>query len=114
MEREEGRMSGGALFDYTWPNLEEADGEWRDEEINELYHDLFVGAEFSVRGHGGLIQSLDFLLSRDISEDSYREKVARFKDKWFKRTPKTRLEYYQRKLQERCDELKEELGCATD
>ena len=34
-------MSGGVLFDYTWPNLQEADGKWHDHELDELYHDLF-------------------------------------------------------------------------
>ncbi len=41
-------MSGGVLFDYTWPNLQEADGKWHDNELDELYHDLFCGGEFSV------------------------------------------------------------------
>lgn len=100
-------MSGGR-FGY-WSLPDELQDGWRDCEINDLVQDLFCNGEFSVRGYGGLMQSLDFWLSADIDEESYREKVARFKNKWFKRTPKTRLEYYQRKLQERCDELKEEL-----
>lgn len=101
-------MSGGH-FDYE--RVPECfDGAWLDSEVNDLVHDLFFGGEFSVRGHGGLLQSLDFFLACDICEESYREKVAAFKKKWFKRTPKNRCEYYQRKLQERCDELKKELA----
>lgn len=103
-------MSGGDLFDYTYPNFDMADGKWRDEELNELYHDLFCGEEFSARGYGGLCLSLDFYLSGDTCEEDYREAVKRFKAKWFHRTPKNRLEYYQNKLQERCDELKREMG----
>lgn len=102
-------MSGGH-FGYSY-HPENLDGQWRDEEINELYHDLFCGGEFAVRDYGGLFQSLDFYLSYDTSEEDYREAVARFKAKWFHRTPKNRVEFYRNKLQERCDELKRELGC---
>lgn len=105
----EGSMSGGRLFDYTWPNLEEADGKWQDEELNELYHDLFCGGDFAVRDYGGLCQSLDFYLSGDTDEESYREDLARFKAKWMHRTPKNRVEFYQGKLQEACERYKSEL-----
>ncbi len=103
-------MSGGELFDYTYPNFEVADGRWCDEELNELYHDLFCGGDFSMRGYGGLCQSLDFYLSDDIDEESYREAVSRFKAKWMHRTPRNRVEFYQRKLQEYADRLKREMG----
>lgn len=102
-------MSGGALFDYTYPNFDGADGKWQDEELNELYHDLFCGGEFAVYDYGGLAQSLDYYLSGDIGREGYLEAVQRFKQKWFKRTPKNRTEYYQRKLQEYADKLKSEL-----
>lgn len=103
-------MSGGKLFGYTWPDLDEADGKWRDEELNELYHDLFCGGEFSVRGYGGLCQSLDFFLSGDTDEEDYRDAASRFKAKWMHRTPRNRVEFYQRKLQEYADRLKKEMG----
>lgn len=103
-------MSGGELFDYRCPDLDEADGKWRDEELNELYHDLCCGGKFSVRGYGGLCKSLDLWLSGDIEEDGYREAVARFKAKWMHRTPRNRVEFYQRKLQEYADRLKREMG----
>ena len=105
-------MSGGELFDYRYPNFDEADGKWADEEINELYHDLFCGGDFSVRGYGGLAQSLDFWISGDTCEEDYREAAARFKKKWFHRTPKQRVEFYQNKLQVDCDRYKRELGDA--
>lgn len=101
-------MSGGH-FDYGAVSYE-LEGAWRDEEINELIKDLFFGGDFSVRGYGGLFQSLDFWLSGDTYEDDYRDAVAEFKAKWFHRTPKNRVEFYQNKLQERCDELKREMG----
>lgn len=101
-------MSGG-YFNYGhYP--EEIDGNWCDAEINELYHDLFLGGDFAVRDYGGLFQSLDFFLSDDTSEEQYRESVDRFKTKWFRRTPKNRVEFYQNKLQEQCDKFKRELG----
>lgn len=103
-------MSGGALFDHTWPCLDEADGKWADEEMNELYHDLFCGGEFAVRSYGGLAQSLDFWLSGDTSEDDYREALARFKAKWFHRTPRNRVEFYEGKIQAYADRCKVELG----
>lgn len=102
-------MSGGALYNYTYPNFEEADGKWQDEELNELYSDLFCGGEFAVHGYGGLAQSLDYYLSGDIDRSDYLDYLQEFKRKWFKRTPKNRTEYYQRKLQEYADKLKDEL-----
>lgn len=101
-------MSGGH-FGWSW-TPEDLDGEWRDEEINELFNDLFCGGGFSVRGYGGLFQSLDFWLSADTDEESYREAVAAFKRKWFHRTPKNRVEFYQQKLQDYADRLKREMG----
>ncbi len=103
-------MSGGVLFDYTWPNLQEADGKWHDNELDELYHDLFCGGEFSVRGYGGLAQSLDFWLSDDTGEEHYRDAVARFKAKWMHRTPRNRVEFYEGKIQAYADKCKVELG----
>lgn len=103
-------MSGGALFDYSYPDFSEAKGKWHDEELNELYDDLFCNGRFSVRGYGGLAQSLDFYLSGDTDEEDYREAVARFKSKWMHRTPRNRVEFYQGKLQDYADRLKREMG----
>lgn len=103
-------MSGGALFDYSYPNFEEARGKWQDEELDELYDDLFCNGRFAVRDYGGLAQSLDFYLSCDTSEEDYRDAVARFKQKWMHCTPRNRVEFYQRKLQEYADRYKSELA----
>lgn len=103
-------MSGGRLFDYSYPDFSEASGKWMDEELNELYDDLFINGRFSVRGYGGLAQSLDFYLSGDIEESDYRSAATAFKQKWMHRTPRNRVEYYQGKLQEYADRLKAEMG----
>lgn len=100
-------MSGGH---FNYMNFDGLDGEWRDEEMGELFHDLFVGGDFSIHGYGGLLQSLDFWLSSDIREETYRRKVAEFKAKWMERTPKSRVEFYQRKIQEYADKCKREFG----
>lgn len=103
-------MSGGALFDYSYPNFDGARGKWSDEELNELYDDLFCNGRFAVRDYGGLAQSLDFWLSGDTDEEDYRDAVTRFKQKWMHRTPRNRVEFYQRKLQDYADKLKREMG----
>ena len=103
-------MSGGELFGYTYPCLDNAEGKWSDAEMDELYRDLFTGGEFSVRGYGGLAQSLDFWLSGDTCEADYREALMRFKAKWFARTPDDRAAFYAARLQADCDRYKMELG----
>lgn len=101
-------MSGGHFnYGYSPYDLE---GQWRDAEINELYSDLFCSGEFAVRDYGGLYQSLDFYLCDDTGEESYRDAVKRFKDKWFKRTQEERVEFYKAKIQEYADRCKTELG----
>ena len=101
-------MSGGR-FDY-WSLPDELSDAWQDHELDELVQDLFCNGEFSVRGYGGLLQSLDFWLSADIDEEGYREAVSRFKAKWMHRTPRNRVEFYQQKLQDYADRLKREMG----
>lgn len=102
-------MSGGH-FSYINERVSwEMEGKWEDEELNELFHDLFCADLWDYRD-GGLATALDFWLSGDIGEETYREYVAAFKKKWFNRTPKDRIEFYQNKLQEHCDKLKEEMS----
>ena len=127
-------MSGGHFYGYHGDiDLDALRGAWRDEELNELFEDLFgLGydgrrtifgytspymehntVEFGPRG-GGLFESLDFWLSGDTTEEDYLADLKRFKAKWFKRTPKNRAEYYQQKFEqyarELLDKFKEELG----
>lgn len=100
-------MSGGH-FDYVQDQVsEEFGGQWRDEEIDELFRDLF-GTDYDSRRRS-LAHELDWWLSCDTSEKAYREAVKRFKDKWFHRTPKNRTEFYAGKLQEACERYKSEL-----
>ena len=103
-------MSGGR-FDY-WSLDEEIPGSFDDKEMEELLNDLFVNGRFAVRSYGGLLQTLDFYLCSDIDEKVYRKKVAAFKEKWFRRTPRNRITFYQDELQKACDRFKMELGLA--
>ena len=100
-------MSGG-YFNYN--DYSELSSVWKDEEMNELLYDLFYGADFSIRGYSGLFQTLDFWLSSDICEETYRRKVAEFKAKWMRRTPSDRVEFYQSKIQAYADKCIAEFG----
>lgn len=101
-------MSGGHFNIDTHLIGDDMEGEWRDEEINELFHDLFCAELWNDR-YGGLAFALDCWLASDVSEEVYREYVHKFKEKWFNRTKEDRVEFYCAKLQEKCDELKGEL-----
>lgn len=101
-------MSGGS-FDYQeYYTAQTFEGVWEDEELNELFLDLFVKG-FGHRDQG-LVRSLDLARSGDICMETYYEEVKRFKQKWFNRTPEDSLEFYKEKLQEECDRLKEEMA----
>ncbi len=101
-------MSGGR-FNYTNDSVRyEMEGEWLDAEINEMFYDLFCAPLWGNRD-GGLATALDFFLSGDVCEETYREYAEKFKDKWLGRTPDERARFYADKLQERCDELKTEM-----
>ena len=119
-------MSGGH-FNYENERVAyEMCGQWQDEELNDLFFDLFGGGydgykspfagydskprecEFGVRG-GGLAEALDFWLACDISEEAYREQVERFKQKWLvKRTPKNRVEFYRDRFREYAEDIAKE------
>ena len=102
-------MSGGR-FDYVNDQIAyEMEGKWHDDELNDLFYDLFCAPLWGYRA-GGLATALDFWLSGDVGEETYREYVEKFKAKWFGRTQEARVEFYKQKLQERCDELKRELA----
>ena len=101
-------MSGGHFDYYQYRTAETFENRWQDEELNQLFEDLFIRG-FGHRD-GGLVCSLDLYLSGDIEEESYREEVQAFKDKWFGRTPEDRVEFYAEKLQEHCNRYKKELG----
>lgn len=96
-------MSGGH-FDYMQYRVNEAfRNQWCDEEINELFYDLFNAPD-------GLVETLDLYRSYDIGEERYREHVQEFKDKWFGRTKENSVELYSNLLQKQCDRYKKELA----
>lgn len=103
-------MSGG-YFDYSnYPDVIMGRGGWRDHEIDELAQDLFGRCdgkpdEFGARGIGGLASCLDFWLSCDYSEEAYRDAVKKFKEKWFLRTPRNRVEFYKDLMREHAEDL---------
>lgn len=98
-------MSGGH-FDYQeFTTYSTFSNEWEDHEIDALFDDLFGTDENCI----GLVYILDYYLSGDTCEETYRKAVNKFKQKWFSRTTKERTEFYQGKLQEYCDTLKKEL-----
>jgi hypothetical protein len=102
-------MSGGH-FDYMQYRVGEMfQNQFEDTEVNELFHDLFV-TEDDYEGNlkYSLVDVLDMYLAGDWDEQTYKEALKEFKDKWLKRDGDARKEYYQQKLQEYCDKLKKE------
>ena len=100
-------MSGGHYSSY---DVDCHDVDWHDRELNELWHDLTSGRDFSVRGYDGLMQSLDFCECSDIDFEDYTKAVQAFKRKWFNRTPRDRVDFYRTAIQEFANECKRELG----
>lgn len=112
-------MSGGH-FDYVqYSTAEKFWGEWGDEELNELFTDLFGGgwgiteSEFGrtwayENGKGnGLAETLDLWRSGDIGEDEYYEQVGRFKRKWLRRSKMDAYEFYVERFESMATEMKE-------
>lgn len=76
-------MSGGS-HDYICYKVEEyCVGEMHDAELNDLMKDLV-----------SVLHDLEWWQSGDISEDGYRETVAKFKKKWFGTNREERLKGY--------------------
>lgn len=57
-----------------------------------------------------LLQSLDFYECSDTEREDYEKAVQAFKTKWFHRTPRNRVEFYERRIQDFADRCKRELG----
>lgn len=112
-------MSGGH-FDYVqYSTAEKFWGEWEDEELNELFTDLF-GSSWGItesefgrtwayeNGKGnGLAETLDLWKSGDIGEDEYREQVARFKKKWLRRSQEDVRDFYVEHFEVKAREMTE-------
>lgn len=76
-------MSGGS-YSYIYSQLSmECEGRMYDAEMNDLIKDLC-----------DLLYTLEWWQSGDTSEDRYREKLLRFKTKWFKGDRQERLKGY--------------------
>ncbi|MDB7990528.1 hypothetical protein PND93_02875 [Faecalicoccus pleomorphus] len=67
-------MSGGS-YNYGYSTVEYTYvGEMKDTELNEMMKDLVQ-----------VLHDLEWYVDCDISEETYRETVTKFKSKWFKR-----------------------------
>ena len=67
-------MSGGS-YNHGYINIEyEYVGRMKDTELNEMMKDLVE-----------VLHDVEWYEDGDISEETYRETVTKFKSKWFKR-----------------------------
>ena len=88
-------MSGGS-FNYNYHTIQnEYCGRMEDVELDEMMDDLV-----------NLLHDLEWWKSGDYGEDSYRETVKKFKDKWFNQDRSKRLEAI---IDKKCEALKTEL-----
>lgn len=88
-------MSGGSCNYICYKIEEELCGRMQDAELNDLMKDI---AE--------LAHSLEWYLSCDTGEDTYKEKVSEFKKKWFGSDREDRLKGY---IDESLDKLRKDL-----
>lgn len=65
-------MSGGSFSYMCYTFKDTYEGQMEDVELNELIDDL-----------SKVLHDLEWWQSADISEDSYRKTVQKFKEKWF-------------------------------
>lgn len=93
-------MSGGS-YDYVYAKLlSECSGRMYDIEMNEFICDF-----------ANVLKSLEWWQSGDSSEDSYREKLKDFKNKWFCDSRDKRLkDYIDKKLIDTKIELYQLIG----
>lgn len=76
-------MSGGS-YDYIYYKLEETcSGEMHDAEMDDMIKDLCE-----------VLHDLEWWMSGDTCEETYRKTLAKFKAKWFKGDRTTRLKGY--------------------
>lgn len=87
-------MSGGS-YEYVSCKIEEAAEYARDLEIKELLKDL---AE--------VLHADEYAYDGDISEESYKETLSKFKKKWFKDSRADRLKVI---IDDEVDKLRGEL-----
>lgn len=88
-------MSGGSCNYICFKIEEELCGRMKDAELNDLMKDI-----------ADLAHALEWYLSADTSESTYREKVQEFKEKWFESNREERLKGY---IDESLDKLRKEM-----
>lgn len=65
-------MSGGSMNYLCWKVEENAVGQMKDAELDEMMADVVV-----------LLHACEWWQSGDYGEEQYREKAKQFKEKWF-------------------------------
>lgn len=103
-------MNGDYIMSSARYNLEDLFvGRMHDAEMDAMLADLCAYGRGTDADKAGPLMALEFWQADDWDEETYRESVRRFKAKWFKRTPRNRIEFYKDELQKFCDKLKAEL-----
>ena len=93
-------MSGGS-HSYVFYQIEEyLCGQMHDRELNDLMTDVCQ-----------LAHDVEWFDSCDYSEETYKECVSKFKQKWFKSSRKERLKGY---IDKAIEELRKELYSLID
>lgn len=88
-------MSGGSYEYICYKVEEQCVGRMHDDEMDEMMNDL-----------AKLLHDLEWWVSADIGEESYRKTLKEFKAKWFKGDRNARLE---RIIDLKIDKLRNEL-----
>ena len=97
-------MSGGS-YNYIYCKIDtELNGCMYDDELNDLINDLVE-----------VCHDLEWWQSSDTCEESYRETVRRFKEKWFHTDRKIRIKgYIDKKLSDIRKELYNLIGAEEE
>ena len=90
-------MSGGS-FDYGYVNLEEYFGQMEDAQLNEMLRDLQK-----------VLHDVEWYVSCDICEETYRETVTKFKKKWFHPSDEDIKAHIEEQFEQKKNELLKEL-----
>ena len=90
-------MSGGS-FNYGYVNIEEYIGKMEDTQLNEMLIDLQK-----------VLHDVEWYTSSDISEESYKETVTKFKKKWFAQSDVDVKAHIEAQFEQKKNELLKEL-----
>lgn len=96
-------MSGGS-YNYMYSRIEDTYvGEMFDSQLNAMMKDLVK-----------VLHDLEWYVSCDYSEDTYRKTVTEFKKKWFRQTKIDVQKQIESKFEETKDELLKEFEYLKD